>query len=228
MIESSSTRIAASQHLQGSRQRNTQVCSLQEAAWRQRLAHLAATTGARFVRERIDEDPMRWLNRKLRLFGGSSALECGGDPKNFRRAMLLHELSLGLDADPDLFDFIPDFSEFDNETNFLDRPRSTWRKEAERQLFSATICVDVDAGQIQIFHAGIAFDQAQFERRVRIRYGNFFADHAKICTGFDWSEPLANALVSNAIGSVLEIVSADPHCPLAVGLDVEIQHRFET
>jgi hypothetical protein len=65
-----------------------------------RLAIVAADTGARFVRERIDHDPVAWLLAPRALFGGGRALDACQSRTGFLRAALLNGLSLGLDADP--------------------------------------------------------------------------------------------------------------------------------
>ncbi|MGA9581652.1 MAG: hypothetical protein WBR13_06755 [Allosphingosinicella sp.] len=73
-----------------------------------RLAIVAADTGARFARERIDHDPMAWLLAPRALFGGRRPLEACQDRTGFLRAALLHGLSLGLDADPGEVDALAD------------------------------------------------------------------------------------------------------------------------
>jgi hypothetical protein len=71
-----------------------------------RLALVAADTGARFARERIGHDPVAWLLAPRALFDGRSALDACQGRSCFLRAVLLHGLSLGLDADPDEVDAI--------------------------------------------------------------------------------------------------------------------------
>lgn len=73
-----------------------------------RLAIVAADTGARFARERIDHDPVAWLLAPRALFGGRRPLEACQDRTGFLRAALLHGLSLGLDADPGEMDALAD------------------------------------------------------------------------------------------------------------------------
>jgi hypothetical protein len=73
-----------------------------------RLAIVAADTGARFARERIDHDPVAWLLAPRTLFGGRRPLEACQDRTGFVRAALLHGLSLGLDADPGEVDALVD------------------------------------------------------------------------------------------------------------------------
>jgi hypothetical protein len=73
-----------------------------------RLAIVAADTGARFARERIDHDPVAWLLAPRTLFGGRRPLDACQDRTGFLRAAILHGLSLGLDADPGEVDALAD------------------------------------------------------------------------------------------------------------------------
>jgi len=69
-----------------------------------RLAVIAAETGARFQREAEGEDPMNWLLSPRRLFAGGTAIEAVLRREDFLRALLLHGLSIGLDAEPGFID----------------------------------------------------------------------------------------------------------------------------
>lgn len=69
-----------------------------------RLALIAAETGARFQREGVGHDPMAWLLAPRRLFGGGTAIDAVLERTDFMRALLLHGLSIGLDADPAAID----------------------------------------------------------------------------------------------------------------------------
>jgi hypothetical protein len=69
-----------------------------------RLALVAAETGARFQREGMDEDPMAWMLASRELFDGRDAVEAALELQHCNRAILLHGLGLGLDADPAAID----------------------------------------------------------------------------------------------------------------------------
>ncbi|MBB3348399.1 hypothetical protein [Sphingomonas sp. BK069] len=69
-----------------------------------RLALVAAETGARFQRESLEHDPMAWLLAPRLIFDGVDGVEGALDLQGCLRAILLHGLSLGLDADPEVFD----------------------------------------------------------------------------------------------------------------------------
>lgn len=69
-----------------------------------RVATVAAEAGARFQREASSVDPMAWMLAPRRMFDGVSALEACLDRDHFVRAIVLHGLSLGVDADPAVLD----------------------------------------------------------------------------------------------------------------------------
>ncbi|RSV41105.1 hypothetical protein CA234_09850 [Sphingomonas sp. ABOLE] len=55
----------------------------------------------RFEREDIDLDPMEWMTKPLGLFGGKAPIEACLERDAFLQALMLHGLSLGLDACPE-------------------------------------------------------------------------------------------------------------------------------
>lgn len=73
-----------------------------------RMAFVAAETAARFEREGIDHDPVAWMMTPRRLFEGESALDACLDRTGFKRAVILHALSFGLDAEPGPIDELMD------------------------------------------------------------------------------------------------------------------------
>lgn len=73
-----------------------------------RLALVAAETGARFQREGLDQDPVAWMLAPRELFGGRDGIEAALRLDGCLRAILLHGLSIGLDADPAIVDDLLD------------------------------------------------------------------------------------------------------------------------
>ena len=69
-----------------------------------RLLFIAAETGARFQREEVAHDPLAWMFSPQALFEGCAAVDACQQREPFLRAMILHGLSLGFDADPDELD----------------------------------------------------------------------------------------------------------------------------
>src|SRR3546814_16733211 len=72
-----------------------------------RLAYVAAETGARFIRDRIQIEPIDWLHRPCQLFDGESAINACRHAIGFERAVALHGLGLGLDSSPAIVSGIP-------------------------------------------------------------------------------------------------------------------------
>ena len=73
-----------------------------------RVALIASEVGARFQRENTDCDPMAWMLTPRRLFSGGAAIEACLDRDNFSRALLLHGLGIGMDAEPGEIDGLLD------------------------------------------------------------------------------------------------------------------------
>ncbi len=69
-----------------------------------RLALVACETGARFERDGVRHDPMAWMLAPRRLFDGRTAIEACLQLDGCNRAIVLHGLALGLDADADEID----------------------------------------------------------------------------------------------------------------------------
>lgn len=65
-----------------------------------RVALIASEAGARFQRESTACDPMAWMLAPRKLFGGVAALEACLDRDHFSRALILHGLGIGMDAEP--------------------------------------------------------------------------------------------------------------------------------
>ena len=69
-----------------------------------RIACVAAETGARMQRDGLAEDPVDWMVSPLELFEGRPPIEACMERSACSKAILLHGLGLGLDADPTVID----------------------------------------------------------------------------------------------------------------------------
>ena len=69
-----------------------------------RIACVAAETGARMQRDGLAEDPVDWMVSPLKLFGGLPPIEACMEKDACSKAILLHGLGLGLDADTEAMD----------------------------------------------------------------------------------------------------------------------------
>jgi hypothetical protein len=198
-----------------------------------RLALVAADTASRFEREAIGHDPVAWMITPRALFEGRSAIDACLARDECLRAVLLHGLALGLDADPMTLDALmadddDDAEDLDGandeELDVVDRPG---RSQGEGpRLWTSFLVDEREGGMIQAFDAVVAGDRVEAETRLRARYGSAIADAIEISEGFDPNSPMAEALVSPAVADMLEQVAADPGSPLAKGLSVYIEQRF--
>lgn len=209
-----------------------------------RLALVAAETGARFQREAVEHDPMSWLLAPRALFGGASAIDACLARQECMRGILLHGLSLGLDADAaDIDALVADSDGGDvGDGTVTAAPQSKRTRRAngphhdnvlpfrqaggtQPRLFTATIVHDDGFETVHAFHASFATDEAEIAGRLFMRMGPAAAD-AAIVTGFDHTSPIVEALVSQAICDTLMMIDAEPTSPLAAGLDLNIEQRF--
>ena len=69
-----------------------------------RIACVAAETGARMQRDGLSIDPIGWMVSPLKLFEGRPPIEACMERSACSKAILLHGLGLGLDADPTVID----------------------------------------------------------------------------------------------------------------------------
>lgn len=191
-----------------------------------RIVMLAAETGARFERDGILADPAAWMVAPRRLFGGTSAVEACREERPFLRAMLLHGLSAGLDADPELVDaLVAEEPAAEAEVGrALVEPKAP---SPRMDLYTATVVCECSSSTSHIFHACMAFGPDDALRELRTRVGGAAGRCAKVRRGFDPSDPIAVENVSPAIGAVLLEVAADANSPLGHGLNILIEHRFQ-
>lgn len=70
------------------------------------LVVVAAETGVRFARDGLSHDPAAWMLAPRAMFEGVRPLEACQSQQGFLRALLLHGLSMGLDADPAWLDLL--------------------------------------------------------------------------------------------------------------------------
>lgn len=206
-----------------------------------RLALVAADTGSRFEREGIGHDPVAWMMTPRALFEGRSAIDACLEREECLRAVLLHGLSIGLDADPMTLDALMAADDDEEEEEDFDGLETAYavdhgidvdttcrrKPDGERpRLWTSFLVDDRAGGTIQAFDAVVAGDRLEAETRLRARHGPAIADAIEISEGFDPNTPLAEALVSPAVADMLEQVAANPGSLLAKGLSVHIEQRF--
>jgi hypothetical protein len=201
-----------------------------------RLVLVAAETGARFHREGIGYDPVAWMLTPRNLFGGRAAIDACLERNECMRAILLHGLSIGMDADPAELDRLAEDdsegegffdADFDNDDDDgLDGVVPDQGQGAAPRLWTSLIVDETAGGMTHAFDAVIAGSRAEAEMRLRARHGPALADAMEVVEGFDASVPLVEALVSPAVADMLSLVAGDPGSPLARGLSVSVEQRF--
>jgi hypothetical protein len=206
---------------------------MQERVGLTRLMYVSAETSVRFQRDGLDLEPLIWLTEPHRLFDGKAAIEACTSEEGARRALALHGLGIGLDADPKILAGIP-LSEFVTDAAsplvMPDRRQAapSWGDTVEEEpaLYTGTISASRKEGYIQVFCAMVTDGPLKAREKIRRRYGAILEEEAVVTLGFDWSQPLACSLVSEAMAEVLMLAETDPASPLAVGLDFHVEQRF--
>ncbi|WP_454279024.1 hypothetical protein [Sphingomonas sp. Marseille-Q8236] len=195
-----------------------------------RVVTVAAEAGARFQREANPIDPVGWMLAPRRIFDGAPAIEACLDRDHFVRAIVLHGLSLGVDADPAALDRLvaPDS---DGDSPHLSRPKrgrsGKHRLAARPSLYCATIAWEGDGVVLQAFHASVARHPAEVVQRLRARFGEDVIDLAEIREGFHPYSPLAIALVPGAVAELLRSVELASDEPRYASFSYDTEQRLE-
>jgi hypothetical protein len=94
------------------------------------------------------------------------------------------------------------------------------------KLYTCTIAALAGNDHFQVFCAITSRSLEEVRQRLISRFGPWLASSATIKLGFDASEPLACALVSDAMAELLTLASEAPSSPLGAGLDFHVEQRF--
>lgn len=205
-----------------------------------RIALIAAETAGRFQREDVDVDPMAWMLAPRRLFDGATALDACVGRDACVRALLLHGLGMGLDADPAEVDALAeDDVDADDAvvraaepSDLSDGAVQALRAGGEEPcrpgpaLYTSTMVAETTEGVMHVFDAVVADGRAEAMAALRLRHGARLAERANLVRGFRPHLPLIQALVSPAMEDMLVQVERDPTSPLARGLIVSVEQRF--
>lgn len=198
-----------------------------------RLALVAAETGARFQREGEDTDPMSWLLAPRRLFRGSTAIEACLAREDFLRALILHGLSLGMDAEPAQIDALLCDTPGDLGGGFWDgadpgayRDGGQARYPVRRvRLYSAMIVIARGGELVHLFHASVAPTAAVVRERIRSRFGAAAAAQAEIQVGVDLDCSTTVGMLPPAFRDMVE-GGRRVRWSAMTGLDVTVEHRI--
>lgn len=195
-----------------------------------RLALVATEVGARFQREGVAHDPMAWMLSSRRLFSDRPALLACLELDECLRAVLLHGLSLGLDAAPAQIDALLCDSPGDPGGGFWEGGDGMGgepaRRSAGRQrLYSALIVIARGGELIHLFHASVAPATSVVRERIRARFGAVAATQADIQLGVDLECATTSALLPPAFRLMVER-GRRIRWSTMTGLDVTVEHRI--
>lgn len=197
-----------------------------------RVALVAAETGARFQRENVGHDAVAWMLAPRRLFDGLAALEACLDRDNCLRAVLLHGLSIGLDAAPARIDALLADSSGDGSADdpWLggERGRVASGPPGSRRprLYSAVVVIARGGELLHAFHASVAPSAAVVRERIRARFGSAAAGQAEIRVGFDPDCPATKGMVPPAVVDTLIAASRRRRSAMLAGLDITVEQRL--
>ena len=93
-------------------------------------------------------------------------------------------------------------------------------------LFTATIVHEDHWGKVHVYVAMMARNAEEVRGRLRDRLGSVLEAAAVVRRGFDCSEPMACALVSDAMADMLSLAAEDPLSSIARGLAFQVEQRF--
>ncbi len=195
-----------------------------------RLAVVAAEVGARFQREDVGHDAVAWLIAPRRLFNGSTALDACLGRDACTRAVLLHGLSLGLDAEPEQIDALlcdaPKGVGGDCRDGFGSVVVGAARPPVRpARLYSALMMVTRGGELMRLFHASVAPGTSEVRERIRARFGAGAASRADIRVGVDLDCPITVGMLPPAFRELVER-SRRVRWSAMAGLDLTVEHRI--
>jgi hypothetical protein len=161
------------------------------------------------------------------MFAGSTAFEACLQREHFMRALLLHGLSLGMDADPEEIDALLDEPLEVRLSGQRSRGRSSFRGVARSRLYIAGVLSSSSGTMVQAFHASVASSLEEFRARLEAKFGQAAAERADVRLGFDPAAPVVLALVPAAVAKVLRKVDRKSAHPQYGNFAVTIEHRLE-
>lgn len=193
-----------------------------------RLVAVAAKTAGRFSRAGIDLDPLIWMHFPSDHLEGLHPIDACLELKHFETAMLFDEASCNSTPQMTALDVASRPSRVtcrqDGSTRSSEKMTSF---AGTKRLYTATIVDVVGCQYLHVFYASVAKNIFQVAEGLRHRFGKQTADLAIIRPGFDPSDPIVLSLVSEALADMLVLVDAEPCSPLAAGLNIQFEARFD-
>jgi hypothetical protein len=148
------------------------------------------------------------------------------------RAVLLHGLSIGLDAPPAVIDALLADAPGDGDGGQPwaggegDRLSGGMHGGRRLRLYSATIVIARGGELLHAFHASVASSAAVVRERIRARFGSAAAAQAEIRVGFDPDCPTTVGMVPPAILDTLLGARRRTRWAALAGLDVTVEQRL--
>lgn len=197
-----------------------------------RVALVATEAAGRFQREGVAHDPMTWMLAPRTLFAGASAVDACLDRDACLRGVLLHGLSLGLDAEPGQLDALladapgDDGSFWDGaEPGGGERGEAGRRVSPRQRLYSAVIVIARGGELVHLFHASVAPTSSVVRERVRSRFGEAAAKQADIRLAVDLDCPATSGMLPPCFREML-VGGRRVRWSSMAGFDVTVEHRI--
>ncbi|MDO9417364.1 hypothetical protein [Pararhizobium sp.] len=192
-----------------------------------RIVVLAAKAADRFAQAGIDIDPLVWMHLPSECLEGLYPIEACLELKHFEAAMVFEEGRCNYTSPAIAEDVACTISKNICRQSEFSRSSDKTPITAAKRLYTATIVDMVGSQYLHVFYATIAKNILQVAEGLRHHFGKQTADLAIIRRGFDPSDPIVLSLVSDALADMLVMVDADPWSPLAAGLNIQFQARFD-
>ena len=160
------------------------------------------------------------------MFCGARPIEACQELAGFTRGVLLHGLSLGLDAGPEDLDALSsdndDYGEFEPRSEVVGDEYGARGQDQATELFTVLIDGPIGFGGRRLlgFCAMTAASEDIVRKRMAVRFGERLAVTATISAGFDPYDKRVVRLVASDMIEQLEEFAADPMSDNAVELKV--------
>ena len=198
-----------------------------------RVAIVAADTGARFERDGIRHDPAAWMLAPRQMFHGARPIDACQSLLGFTRGVLLHGLSLGLDADPATLDDLSaadDDYERDAECEVEDRTGGSGHDDdhadhADLELYTCVIEEPHGtSGRRSIVVVAMTAESDEIVRdRIALRFGERAAVEALVERGVEDEDERITRLVPPAIMQRLERIATHGPDETDVGFEYVVE-----
>lgn len=200
-----------------------------------RLLFLVAEIATELAQGGGAKGAVSWLYSHLPVYDGAQPVHACLEREAFLRAMLWHARESPTEAQAArMGELISRGVETSCEGSRCTSVRSCGTLASladlglgQAALYTATVVDDAGDAIDHIFVALLAVDEQDARQQIRQRLGSRLSNCAEISKGFDPSEPVAASLISDAIADSLAHVAKDPRSPLAAGLNLFVEYRFE-